>query len=116
MRLRVESNRLALGADLCEEPKRRVAAVGKQLAQLRRVGKRDVDVGQNAVAQLLVKHGPGDFHTLIHVARHEVGARQVDLHVRARAEPVDTAMLEHAPHDGYDAHVLGVSFHAWDQA
>ena len=116
MRLRVESNRLALGAHLREEPKRRVAAVGKQLAQLRRVGKRDVDVGQNAVAQLLVEHGPGDFHALIHVARHKVGARQVDLHVRARAEPIDAAMLEHASHDRDDAHILGVAFHAWDQA
>ena len=25
-------------------------------------------------------------------------------------------MLEHAPHDGHDAHILGVTFHAWDQA
>ena len=115
MRLRVEANRLALGAHLREEPKRRVATVGKQLAQLRRVGKRDIDVGQNAVAQLLVEHGPGDFHALVHVARHEVGARQVYFHVRARSEAVDAAMLEHASHDRDDAHVLGVAFHAWDQ-
>ena len=59
-----------------------------------------------------LEHRPGYLDALVHVARHEVGARQVHLHVVARAEPVDAAVFQQAPDDGHHAHAFGASFHA----
>ena len=107
--LRLEQRGLAVVVLLGKRAERRVAFIGQQFAQLRRVRHADVQVSQDLLAQLFVEHGPCDLDALVHVARHEVGARQVQLHVVARAEPVDAAVLEQASYDGHHAHVLGES-------
>ena len=96
---------------LSEGTERRVGAVGQKLAQLGRVGIADAQIPEHLVAQRLVQDRPGDFDALVHVARHEVGAGQVQLAILARAEAVHAAVLEQLADDGHLAHPIGVAFH-----
>ena len=50
-------------------------SVALQFAQLRGVGKHDVEIIEHASAQRRIVYRPGDFHAFVQVARHEVGAR-----------------------------------------
>ena len=108
--LRLEQRLAGLG----QLPEFRVVAVGQQLAQLSGVAHAHIEVLQHLFAQVIVENRPSNLHALFHVARHEVGAGQVDAHVFARPEAVDAAVLEQTSHDGDDAYVVRVTRNAWD--
>ena len=65
---------------------------------------------------MLVENGRCDLHALVGVARHEVGARDIHLHVLALAEAVDAGVLQEAPHDGDDGDVVRLALDACDEA
>ena len=115
--LRVErSPRVSVFIEVAERAERRIGGIAPQFAQLGGVAHANVDVGEDAPAQLDVEHRPRDLYALVEVARHEVGAAQVDGAVVVGAEAVDAAMLEQAPDDGDDAHVFGGALHAGNEA
>ena len=62
-----------------------------------------------------VENGIGDFHTVLGVARHHVGARQVD-GVGVLTEGVHARVLQEATHDRADVHVLGAALDARQHA
>ena len=60
-----------------------------------------------------IEDRPSDLNALIHIARHEVGARKIDLHIFSYAEAIDATVLEQASNDRNDLDVLGVTLDSW---
>ena len=113
--LRIERFGAAVSIFTAEEFERGVFQVVLQHAQFGGVGKRDVQILVNAFLQLGIVDGPSDFHTLFHVARHQVGAGKVDLAIIARTESVDAAVLQQATNDGNNLNVFGVTLNVGNQ-
>ena len=57
----------------------------------------------HAVAQQRILKREQDFHALMQIARHPIGAAEVDLRLAAVLEVKDSAVLEEPPHDAAHA-------------
>src|SRR4029077_442886 len=59
-----------------------------------------------AVAQQRVLEREQDFHALMQIARHPIGAAEVDFRLAAVLEVKDTAVLKEPPHDTAHANAV----------
>src|SRR5437660_6634955 len=57
----------------------------------------------HAVAQQRILKREQDFHALMQIARHPIGAAEVDLRLAAVLEVKDSAVLKEPPHDAAHA-------------
>src|SRR4030095_10464008 len=77
-------------------------------------------LGQNLVTnprhQLLIFHRENQFHAAVEIARHQVGATQIDFLPAAVAEIENAAVLQEPSHNARDPHCLAHSWNRWPQA
>ena len=74
------------------------------------------DILPQIAGMLRVGDGKHDLHPEIQVARHQVGAAQVDLFAAIVEKIIDAAVLEEAAHDADHANIPAEPLHTSDQA
>src|SRR5262245_45886248 len=76
--------------------------------------------GENLVTQVLNQFRALDreqrFNTVVQIARHEVGAAQVNFLLAAVAKIENAAVLEESSDNAHHANILANAFQSWPQA
>ena len=106
LRLAVQLELRAVGLFAAGRAPPLVRAVGLQPAALHVVGERGVEGGQHLRPALGRAHREEQLDPVVEVARHPVGAREVDLLVAAVREVEDARVLEEAVDDRDDVDVV----------
>ena len=105
-----------LGISRTQPPDPFVSAVSQQNPRFQSVGEITLEnLMQHPLPQHRVLDRDEHFDPLVEVARHPVGAAQVDLFVAAVREIKDAAVLEESPDDAAHANTVADSANAWPE-